>query len=251
MGPLNLKMKELRAEHALGTALAIGGAGLIAWKIYQSQQQLPQQSNTQLQPTLESETRAGQREQDSMNWFRHSVSQQGEVAADLRSSFSSAKDTLRKSLDDGQDSHWLQKAQSAMLQAEKEESNQMDGSHSRLPVVPKTICIVAPPGAGKSTVLKVIQSEGFDFIMSPDDEIFGEYLKTVYTDMHRWAFTFQLECLDWYHHVRAAIPVLQRNSEYVFVEHSVETQRSCFVRQFHENGSVTEWEHNLLYRMWD
>lgn len=113
--------------------------------------------------------------------------------------------------------------------------------------------MVSPPAAGKSTVLNTLQARGHIVILEPVDGFMAPYLTQVFGDMSRWALTFQMEYMHWLLQVKAAIPMLlQRlpSGKRIFVERSPRCQKDIFCRHFIDSGIISDWEGDLMCRMW-
>merc|ERR1719401_2230025 len=113
-------------------------------------------------------------------------------------------------------------------------------------------CMVSAPGSGKSTLLNKLQERGHIVILEPMEELFTEYTPITYSDLSRWAFTFQSEYMDWLCRVRDVIPYLRKTypDRLVIVERSPRCQLEIFVQFFTDNNIVTTWEASLLRRNW-
>lgn len=105
-------------------------------------------------------------------------------------------------------------------------------------------------GAGKSTFLKKIQSflpKHVAFIQEPVNEwIKSGMLDLFYKDMNRWSFSFQLKVLS------SRLNALINNDKNIaFIERSVFTDKYCFAKLLHENGTFLDQEWDLYVDMYE
>lgn len=110
-------------------------------------------------------------------------------------------------------------------------------------------------GAGKSTVGRTLKASGlFDFIEEPveawQEGFAANLLDAFYSDMKRWAFTFQITAFI----TRAKTwkEVLARtNHSRVVLERSIFTDRYVFATNSHRLGGITDAEWQVYCGLWE
>lgn len=118
--------------------------------------------------------------------------------------------------------------------------------------LPGTICIEGNIGSGKSTLLAGLQEAGYWVAEEPVNEIWGEYLGTLYSDQKRWGFTFQIEVVDWYKGLVQRLqkevvkPAVGGGPGIKIVERSPTSTYQIFGKNLRRQGNLTPWEMKLL-----
>jgi deoxyadenosine/deoxycytidine kinase len=110
-------------------------------------------------------------------------------------------------------------------------------------------------GAGKSTMGRTLKASGlFDFIEEPveawQEGFAANLLDAFYSDMKRWAFTFQITAFI----TRAKTwkEVLARtNHSRVVLERSIFTDRYVFATNSHRLGGMTDAEWQVYCGLWE
>jgi deoxyadenosine/deoxycytidine kinase len=110
-------------------------------------------------------------------------------------------------------------------------------------------------GAGKSTLGRTLKASGlFDFIEEPveawQEGFAANLLDAFYSDMKRWAFTFQITAFI----TRAKTwkEVLARtNHSRVVLERSIFTDRYVFATNSHRLGGMTDAEWQVYCGLWE
>ncbi len=110
-------------------------------------------------------------------------------------------------------------------------------------------------GAGKTTVGKTIAaSSRFGFIEEPtkawQEDFASNMLENLYTDISRWAFTFQICTFITRAKTWPEICALTDCSR-VVLERSIFCDRFVFVENFYRTGVITQTEHQLYRGLWD
>lgn len=110
-------------------------------------------------------------------------------------------------------------------------------------------------GAGKSTVGQRLKASGlFDFLEEPislwREGFAANLLQRMYTDMDRWAFTFQI--MAFVTRVKTWQEILSRTDhQRVVLERSVFTDRRVFAANLHRRGAISDVEWELYCGLWD
>ena len=117
------------------------------------------------------------------------------------------------------------------------------------------ICIEGNIGSGKSTLLSGLQRTGMTGFPEPVESRWREYLSTFYKNKSRWGFTFQIEVLEWFTHLRTLLSRRPRcwtwkpSNTLVLVERSPMATYHIFAKNMRMQGHMTAWEMNLLQRL--
>jgi deoxyadenosine/deoxycytidine kinase len=119
----------------------------------------------------------------------------------------------------------------------------------------KMILLEGNIGAGKSTLGRTLKESGlFDFIEEPveawQEGFAANLLDAFYSDMKRWAFTFQITAFI----TRAKTwqEVLARtNHSHVVLERSIFTDRYVFGTNSYRLGGMTDVEWQVYCGLWD
>merc|ERR1719219_145278 len=90
-----------------------------------------------------------------------------------------------------------------------------------------SLCIQGNIGSGKSTLLKGFQKLGLETLPEPVD-VWGAHIPKLYTAPERWAFTFEMECLDWFRKIEDKLIVKDLEYPLKIVERDGKTAISCF-----------------------
>lgn len=109
--------------------------------------------------------------------------------------------------------------------------------------------------AGKSTVGKNLQESGqFGFIEEPVEEwrtgFTKNLLEMMYSDMERWAFTFQINAFITRAKTWKEILAMTDHSR-VVLERSIFTDRYVFAENMFLRGAMTEIEWKLYQGLWE
>jgi deoxyadenosine/deoxycytidine kinase len=110
-------------------------------------------------------------------------------------------------------------------------------------------------GAGKSTVGRTLKESGlFDFIEEPveawQDGFASNLLDAFYSDMGRWAFTFQITAFVTRAKTWQEVLGLT-NHRRVVLERSIFTDRYVFASNSHQLGGMTDVEWQVYCGLWD
>lgn len=109
--------------------------------------------------------------------------------------------------------------------------------------------------AGKSTVGQTLKRSGmFDFIEEPvsmwREEYASNLLEKMYSDMERWAFTFQI--MAFVMRVKTWQEILSRTDhDRVILERSVFTDRYVFAANLHRLGAISDVEWEVYRGLWE
>jgi len=110
-------------------------------------------------------------------------------------------------------------------------------------------------GAGKTTVGRSIARSGhFGFIEEPtsiwQEGFASNMLELFYSDMHRWAFTFQI--CAFVTRAKTWDEIWQRTDRnQVILERSIFCDRYVFAENCYRTGLISLAEHQLYLSMWD
>lgn len=109
--------------------------------------------------------------------------------------------------------------------------------------------------AGKSTVGRVLKASGmFDFIEEPVETwqagFAANLLDAFYSDMKRWAFTFQITAFITRAKTWQEVLALTDHSR-VVLERSIFTDRYVFATNSHRLGGMTDVEWQVYCGLWD
>jgi len=110
-------------------------------------------------------------------------------------------------------------------------------------------------GAGKSTVGRTLKESGlFDFIEEPveawQDGFASNLLDAFYSDMERWAFTFQITAFVTRAKTWQEVLALT-NHRRVVLERSIFTDRYVFASNSHHLGGMSDVEWQVYCGLWD
>jgi deoxyadenosine/deoxycytidine kinase len=110
-------------------------------------------------------------------------------------------------------------------------------------------------GAGKSTVGRTLKESGlFDFIEEPveawQDGFASNLLDAFYSDMERWAFTFQITAFVTRAKTWQEVLALTSHRR-VVLERSIFTDRYVFASNSHNLGGMTDVEWQVYCGLWD
>jgi len=110
-------------------------------------------------------------------------------------------------------------------------------------------------GAGKSTMGKILKTSGlFDFIEEPveawQEGFAANLLDAFYSDMERWAFTFQITAFVTRAKTWQEVLALTDHSR-VVLERSIFTDRYVFATNSHRLGGMTDAEWQVYCGLWD
>jgi deoxyadenosine/deoxycytidine kinase len=119
----------------------------------------------------------------------------------------------------------------------------------------KMILLEGNIGAGKSTVGRVLKESGlFDFIEEPveawQEGFAGNLLDAFYSDMQRWAFTFQITAFVTRAKTWQEVLALT-NHRRVVLERSIFTDRYVFAINSHRLGGMSDLEWQVYCGLWD
>jgi deoxyadenosine/deoxycytidine kinase len=119
----------------------------------------------------------------------------------------------------------------------------------------KMILLEGNIGAGKSTVGRVLKESGlFDFIEEPveawQEGFAGNLLDAFYSDMQRWAFTFQITAFVTRAKTWQEVLALT-NHRRVVLERSIFTDRYVFGTNSHRLGGMSDLEWQVYCGLWD
>jgi deoxyadenosine/deoxycytidine kinase len=119
----------------------------------------------------------------------------------------------------------------------------------------KMILLEGNIGAGKSTVGRVLKESGlFDFIEEPveawQEGFAGNLLDAFYSDMQRWAFTFQITAFVTRAKTWQEVLALT-NHRRVVLERSIFTDRYVFAINSHRLGGMSDLEWEVYCGLWD
>jgi deoxyadenosine/deoxycytidine kinase len=119
----------------------------------------------------------------------------------------------------------------------------------------KMILLEGNIGAGKSTMGKILKTSGlFDFIEEPvqawQEGFAANLLDAFYSDMERWAFTFQITAFVTRAKTWQEVLALTDHSR-VVLERSIFTDRYVFATNSHRLGGMTDAEWQVYCGLWD
>jgi deoxyadenosine/deoxycytidine kinase len=119
----------------------------------------------------------------------------------------------------------------------------------------KMILLEGNIGAGKSTVGRALKESGlFDFIEEPveawQEGFAGNLLDAFYSDMQRWAFTFQITAFVTRAKTWQEVLALTNHSR-VVLERSIFTDRYVFAINSHRLGGMSDLEWEVYCGLWD
>ncbi|HUV73296.1 MAG TPA: deoxynucleoside kinase, partial [Anaerolineae bacterium] len=119
----------------------------------------------------------------------------------------------------------------------------------------KMILLEGNIGAGKSTMGKILKTSGlFDFIEEPvqawQEGFAANLLDAFYSDMERWAFTFQITAFVTRAKTWQEVLALTDHSR-VVLERSIFTDRYVFATNSHRLGGMTNAEWQVYCGLWD
>ena len=109
--------------------------------------------------------------------------------------------------------------------------------------------------AGKSTIGEILRDEfGYGFIEEPvsawQKDFDENLLDLFYSDMKRWAFTFQLAAFITRAKTRGEVLALDDHDK-VILERSIFCDRYVFAKNCYESGLMKKTEWQLYCKMWD
>lgn len=104
------------------------------------------------------------------------------------------------------------------------------------------ICIEGNIGAGKSTVIEMLQRDRFRVVPEPLEQ-WGAWLKEFYKDKKRWAFAFQMKVL----HSFASL----KDTNDAIIERSIGSGRYVFSQMLVNQGSMMEKEWAVYRQYYD
>jgi deoxyadenosine/deoxycytidine kinase len=119
----------------------------------------------------------------------------------------------------------------------------------------KMILLEGNIGAGKSTMGRILKASGlFDFIEEPveawQEGFAANLLDAFYSDMKRWAFTFQITAFVTRAKTWQEVLALTDHSR-VVLERSIFTDRYVFATNSHRLGGMTDAEWQVYCGLWD
>jgi len=113
-------------------------------------------------------------------------------------------------------------------------------------------------GVGKSTFINILKSKwdgGCEVIPEPVDMWKNltnsdgkNILQTFYEDIPRWAYSFQnVACIT--RMMKMENTIRNSTSQYIFLDRSLGTDKNVFEAMLHDQGHMTEIEHQM-YNLW-
>ena len=108
--------------------------------------------------------------------------------------------------------------------------------------------------SGKSTLGQLLADKGYGFIPEPvgvwQQDFDENLLDLFYSDMKRWAFTFQLAAFATRAKTWSEVLALDDHST-VFLERSIFCDRYVFAQHAYNSGLMSKTEWQIYSRMWD
>lgn len=123
--------------------------------------------------------------------------------------------------------------------------------------IKQIITIEGNIGVGKSTFVDIIKrnifnseivSEPVEMWKKMQDSDGTNILQKFYQDIPRWAYSFQnLACIT--RMTKIEDTIRQSNSEFIFLDRSLGTDKNVFEKMLYDSGKISEIEHQM-YNLW-